>query len=176
MATLTTRNGVFETNSSSVHTLVIGNNSDEFMNHLPTKVNFTFGEFCWEFEEYGDTFSKASYLYTAIYDVYWKQDEENKALIQDFVEYIRNTLAKWNIECEFQKPKRAKYGTYLETGTIDHSDRLKSFLSRIRKDEVMLMNFLFCEDSMIYTGNDNEEDDRKIQKPKNVILIYEKGN
>lgn len=176
MATLTTRNGVFETNSSSVHTLVIGNDSDEFMNRLPDKVYFKFGEFCWEFEEYDDTSSKASYLYTAIYDVYWEKNENNKEMIQDFIEYIRSTLAKWNIGCEFEKPKMARYGTYLETGTIDHSDELKPFLSKIRKDEVMLMNFLFCKDSVIYTGNDNEDDEREIKEPKNVILIYEKGN
>ena len=173
---MTIRKGVFETNSSSVHTLVIGNNADDFMNHLPSKVDFTFGEFGWEFDAYDDTHSKASYLYTAIYDVYWKQDEENETLKKDFVEYIRTTLAKWNIECEFEIPKMAKYGTYLETGSIDHSDRLKGFLTRIRKDEVMLMNFLFCEASMIYTGNDNDDNDCEIMEPNNVILVYEKGN
>ena len=55
----TIRKGIFETNSSSTHALVISNN--DVMN-IESPLVFRFGEFGWEFEEYSCPEDRASYL------------------------------------------------------------------------------------------------------------------
>ena len=184
MATLTTRNGVFETNSSSVHTIVICKNDNIDSKKLPDTVYFTFGEFGWDFEEYNDILSKASYLYTALWYIYYDRDStETTEKREDWLNYIKETLAEWNIKCEFMKPQMAHYGTYYETGYVDHGSNLKDLLNKMRKDKSLLLNFLFCDDTTIYTGNDNcdeDELDELYEKTNNhhgdVILTYKKGN
>ena len=53
------RKNVFETNSSSTHSISISKLNDYI---LPKEINFTFGEFGWEFSKYTSSFDKASYF------------------------------------------------------------------------------------------------------------------
>ena len=56
------RNGCFETNSSSVHTLVISRNMPKV---LPPSITFHIKEYGWEIKAYDDMQDRADYFYTA---------------------------------------------------------------------------------------------------------------
>ena len=58
------RQGVFETNSSSTHSICIAQTTDYI---IPDKVSFSVGEFGWEVDKLSSLSEKASYLYTAIH-------------------------------------------------------------------------------------------------------------
>ena len=69
------RKGCFETNSSSVHALVI---PDDQTISIPTKVTLYSGEYGWENEEYGDTLN---YFYQACVD-------QGRAEVDRFFNYL----------------------------------------------------------------------------------------
>ena len=69
------RRSVFETNSSSTHSISIVREPTNI--HFPTTLEFNVGEFGWEWKTYSDYLSKASYLYTAIlYNTYLESNTE----------------------------------------------------------------------------------------------------
>ena len=160
MSKIQIRKGLFETNSSSTHCIVIGNNGQNIYANLPQEVEFTTGKFGWEYEYYTDTYTKAQYLYTAILTTGQT----------DYLDQIKDVLKKWNIQCSFDEPTEFYY--------IDHSWELKFWVKEICQSEELLMNYLFCIDSFVETGNDNtcpiylDE----IEKPSNVLHEFEKGN
>jgi len=142
------RSGVFETNSSSTHSICITKNN--ILDDKQDFIKFTIGEFGWEHEKYTTPYEKAQYLYTAIL--------ENKQY--DLIYKIKTILDSHNIKYEFEEPKfytssDGKY-KYLAYGYIDHSDELDDFLE-ICEDEDKLMKFLFSSESFIITGNDNDD-------------------
>lgn len=82
------RNHVFETNSSSVHSLVISNDGREpsdFVLNEEGKIEIDFGEFGRELRLYTSQYDKLSYLITCLYylsgynveDIYEKWEFEN---------------------------------------------------------------------------------------------------
>ena len=146
------RNGCFETNSSSVHAMIIAKKN---VDPMDTTVNFNIGEFGWEECEYHDIDDKASYFYTAAcavkgYDV---SDE------------ITNILSSYGIKCKFGIAKFESYKssynnktyTYLDNGYIDHDEDCADFVNTLMNDADMFVRFLFNDDSFVHTGNDNSE-------------------
>jgi len=138
------RRNVFETNSSSTHSLCVTKNN--ILDQKQESLNFSIGEFGWEHDTLRSSFEKASYLYTAI-------------LINEKVELLDSVkviLENNNVEYEFEEPKYDgddEY-KYLKYGYIDHGNELDDFLG-ICNDEDKLMRFLFSSESFILTGNDN---------------------
>ena len=168
------RKNIFETNSSSIHSLVIGNNNENIYENLPTEIHFNGGEYGWENEVYNDIENKANYLYTGIV---------KNNLVDELVPKIKDILSKWNITPIFQETNKKmynneeydefKHGYYY----IDHSYDLQDFLNTVCNNEELLMNFLFSDGSFIETGNDNDDDEWiDFKYPENVLLEYEKGN
>lgn len=92
------RRGVFETNSSSTHSICI---SKEPAKNLPSKVTFGMGEWGWSEGEETDT---ASYLYTAMIDNGRHGD----------LETLEEILKKHGVDCAFVPMTGGWYG-------IDHS-------------------------------------------------------
>jgi len=160
------RSGVFETNSSSTHSICITKNN--ILDDKQDFIKFTIGEFGWEHEKYTTPYEKAQYLYTAILD--------NERF--DLIYKIKTILDSHNIKYEFEEPKfhtssDGKY-QYLVYGYIDHSYYLDDFLE-ICEDEDKLMKFLFSSESFIITGNDNGDNnvDINVNYPHDE---YYKGN
>lgn len=139
------RNGVFETNSSSTHSIAISKKSVV----IGKSIRFGIGEFGWE-NGCADT---ADYLYTAILD----RDDRD-----DLLDRLKKILDNYSIEYEFEEPSwhDSAIGDdkWLEYGYIDHSYELKEFLNVILSNEDLLMRYLFG-DSTVYTGNDNQDGD-----------------
>ena len=170
MTKIQVRRGLFETNSSSTHSIVIGNNGEDIYANLPEEVYFGGGEFGWEHEEYRDTQSKADYLYTVIVKLH----------LLEAIPYITETLKKWGINAKFQElVEKTSWGgnTYKDFSNfcyVDHAYNAEGLVKEILKDEALLMNYLFSYGSFIETGNDEEEFSAKY--PENVLLEYYKGN
>ena len=137
------RNSVFETNSSSTHSIAISKNPVVAGKHI----RFGIGEFGWE----NDCVDTADYLYTAILE----QDDRD-----DLLNRLKEILDKHSIEYEFETPiwdksSNGEY-TWLSYGYVDHSYELREFFNIILSDEDLLIRYLFGN-SNVYTGNDNQD-------------------
>src|SRR3954467_12865836 len=133
------RIGVFETNSSSTHSICIPKESNTF--DLPEKIHFELGRFGWEVGLLKSISEKASYLYTGL---------KVNDMIPEF-ENIVDFLTELGIECTCEQINNDSF--------IDHGDELCPFLLDICSNKDKLLRFLFSELSFILTGNDNYECD-----------------
>ena len=89
------RRSIFETNSSSVHTLPIV--KDEKLKVVPEKVVFEPDEFGWEHCAYTKTSKKASYICECIKSIY---DQYHENFLRA-LEKIQKFLYTYNIKFEF---------------------------------------------------------------------------
>ena len=135
------RNNVFETNSSSVHSIVV---STEPVNSIPGTIWFGIGEYGWEMDELKDSFSRASYFYTAACCLY------NRDIAPD----LYDMLTPYGYELVFDKPIFDEDG-WLTNGHIDHVDGCKEFVDTLMGDADLLIKFIFNDHSFVITGNDN---------------------
>ena len=163
------RRCVFETNSSSVHTLSIVKNTN--IKVFPEKVIFEPDDFGWENRSYTETSKKASYIWECIKSIYGQEQEE----LLKAIEKIKNFLYTYNIQCEFpyanikveswtdSNGKVHPYKVHVndtgikDNGYVDHAWDAKPFIDDILNDETKFINFLFDPRSFIITGNDNED-------------------
>lgn len=137
------RNNVFETNSSSTHSIAISKHPVV----IGKAISFRIGEFGWE----NDIANTADYLYTAILE----QRNSNELLNK-----LKDILDKYSIEYHFEEPEYqissdGKY-KWMKYGYIDHGYELDEFLNAILSNEDLLMRYLFGN-STVYTGNDNQD-------------------
>lgn len=132
------RNGVFETNSSSIHSIAIPKSVDRNISYA----SFGFDDFGWSFEEV----DHLDYLHTAIYVVYADSAKEK-------IEKLVDVLKRNDIEFYFSKPKYDEYG--FDSGYIDHGYELKSFLETLFNDEDLLIRYI--NGGRVFTGNDNSD-------------------
>ena len=171
------RQGVFETNSSSTHAISICEYHSNV--ELPEVVKFESNQdFGWEFENYTDVYSKANYLWLAIcYKYNTPEDEdkllEAKATLSQYLERI-GVIAEFE-ELEYTESSWNPERRYLDMrGYIDHSGDLYEMVDALLEDPELLYGYLFNSESMVSTGNDN--DDRGIEYAKDAIFSVYKGN
>jgi len=162
------RNNVFETNSSSTHTLVI---SKDTPNVLPSSIRFSIREFGWEVDQYDDMQTRADYFYTAACQL----------LQHDIYNWLEAELGKYGIEVEYNISGRPLYWisdnyACLDNGGIDHVDELKEFVDKCMSDSDYLLRWLFGVTSRLYTGNDNWEGTQSIHIDRDKEEAYFKGN
>lgn len=145
------RNNMFETNSSSTHSLCIS--KEEFDRTLiPKYLNIRANEeFGWSQETYCDPESKANYLFQVLYDC------DCQAEIEALTEKINNIAQKYNVRISFPKPEADKFGMYTD-GYVDHAGDAVPFVQELIDDEDKLCRFLFNPNSCIYTGSDCVDD------------------
>lgn len=137
------RQNVFETNSSSTHSIAIPKECDTSqLSHIA----FGFDEFGWERDEVDPIY----YLYTGIMDAY-----EEKA--DEYVERLKKILDKHNITYYFKEPKytATKYGKYFDSGYVDHAHELRPLIEDLLNDEDKLLRYL--AGARVFTGNDNDD-------------------
>lgn len=141
------RNGVFETNSSSCHSISIDKNK-EFVFDFSLKpdedgkVHLEMGEYGWEWFKDNDAYSKACYAATAFAD--------NKTNLNLLVSVIKEMT-----ECEavvIDDGGRDEYG--FSNAYIDHNS-----YGIIPTDSKQLINFIFNKNSWLFGGNDNVDED-----------------
>lgn len=169
------RRGIFETNSSSTHSICIARSIEP---EIPESMQFEFGEFGWEYDRLDSTYAKASYLYTGLI----ANDRDD-----DFIAILNVLSAKGVKYISVEEPifemryyidaegNEKEYRGGKNTGYVDHSDELKEFLDAICTDEQKLLRFLFSDLSFIITGNDNNDSDVEIKVDYDYDEYY-KGN
>lgn len=164
------RKNIFETNSSSTHAICIAKDNDY---SIPSELNFTFDEFGWKNRFIYSTEELASYLYTALYEVYYNDIDK----IENFKNYIYETLGKYGCECTFAEPAKSSWG-YLDSGYVDHGSELFDLIESLKKSEKKLLRFLFSPDSYIITGNDNTDTFSETIKDQDFskVDVFYKGN
>ena len=157
------RQGVFETNSSSIHTITIFNGDGYKENMKRCKsVYFDAGQYGWEEETYSND---AGYLWTGMVTSGRYNEEE----LVKFELEAAEILAKYGIECEFapwevKKDDDYEYtdfkknSWYDSTPYVDHSFELYDLFDYIFNidgsiDEEHFLRYLF--NSEVKTGNDN---------------------
>ena len=131
------RRNVFETNSSSTHSICI---SKKPVSARGKSISFHIGEYGWE----GGYANTANYLYTAILCM----DDHAELL-----EKLKAALDRYEITYHFEEPEFYDSG-WLKNGHIDHSDETRDFVEAVLADDDMLIRYLFGS-SYVCTGNDN---------------------
>jgi hypothetical protein len=155
------RRGVFETNSSSTHSICISKDGDY---SLPSSIDFVMGEFGWEISELRSIEEKASYLYTGLLT---RQRF-------DQLERLKAALADASVAATFKEYEIDEYGL-LDDGYIDHGCELTDFLDAVTgRDD--LFRYLFSDRSFILTGNDNGGDNPPYASTYETHDVYYKGN
>lgn len=164
------RKGMFETNSSSTHTIIVTDQKTEPGN----LVDFAIGEFGWKFSRLDTINEKASYLYTMACD----------CLGEDVYPRLYDMLIKYGVECSCSNPPvfDKKYNC-LDNGWVDHCGEgdTRDFVNRMLSHEHALIKYLFSDESFVITGNDNcYEDEYKWMEDQADVdyphTTYYKGN
>ena len=143
----TIRSNVFETNSSSTHSIAIPKNCE-----ATNFISFHVGDFGWGWEEV----DPADYFYTAIYET---SNTENE--VEEKVQKLKDILDSHNIEYYFEDVKThiSSYGNNyylsLDDGYIDHGNELTDFVNELLNDGDKLVRFL--SRGLVFTGNDNSD-------------------
>lgn len=159
------RSNVFETNSSSTHSIAVPRNAA-----TPNYVSFHTDEFGWSFNEV----DAADYFYTAIYETSWLDGE-----LEQRLEKLENILKEHGIEYRFNKPKTHIYHDdydntdylCLDDGYIDHGMELKDFVDELLNDGDKLVRFL--GGGLVFTGNDNSDSNGFIDRNEEFIEDYD---
>lgn len=155
------RKGVFETNSSSTHSICISS-SDNLTDYLDIRVDGTLvltgGQFGWEWRTYYDALTKANYC--AVYALnchrYDKDRVELEMLEKVLQEVTGAKRVKFCIADDYDcKDKIDEEGDTLHWSYIDHqsSSVCASAFSNVDR----LKQFIFNPESVLQIGNDNEE-------------------
>lgn len=142
------RKGVWETNSSSSHSLSIADDSKPFImdtSLLPDqhgKIRLTGGEFGWEWAKYNDAETKANYLAVFCAD----QDDFKERLIN----VIKQQTGCTEVDFLFSKDYTKSNWSYIDHQALEDATPNGAF----ETDET-LRNFIFNRNSWLFTGNDN---------------------
>jgi hypothetical protein len=159
------RSSVFETNSSSTHSIAVPRDCKEVNN-----VIFSIGDFGWGWEEA----DAADYLYTAIY-----HNAETESEAKEKIEKIKSVLEKRGITYHFGRVvSHVWHDEYdnidyfcLDNGYIDHGYELKDFVDELLNDEDKLIRFL--SGGLVFTGNDNSDSNGFISRNEEFIEDYD---
>lgn len=153
------RKGVFETNSSSTHSIAI-----------PRNCSSTIGGICFQVGEFGwgwESVDPADYFYTAIYTV-----SETLAEAEEKICRLKDILNYYNIEFNFEDVECEEHNGWLSfDGYIDHGYELKDFVDELLNNGDKLVRFL--SGGLVFTGNDNSESNGFISRNEEFIENYD---
>lgn len=159
------RNSVFETNSSSTHSIAIPYSCDE-----ATCISFRTDEFGWGFNEV----DAADYFYTAIYET---SDTESE--VDEKINKLKEILDEHGIEYRLPNTRTHTWHSHydgkdyisLDYGYIDHGYELKDFVDELLEDGDKLVRFL--SGGLVFTGNDNSDSYGFVDRNQEFIEGYD---
>jgi hypothetical protein len=140
------RSQVFETNSSSTHSISVAEEGEGVLGTLPIDkkgvVTIGGGEYGWEQESYNDPYTKADYLAIYARECY---PEEGIA-----------GVSLWDILCDVIKDQTGcKEAKYVKGGFIDHQSVGSNDYHWVFESPEKLRLFIFSHASYLETDNDN---------------------
>ena len=137
------RRGIFETNSSSSHSISIAS-GDNWAGKITDNITIETGEYGWEYERYSDFYSKASYALT------WCKQYGS----EQQVSMLRKVIKEYTGSKKVTFKKSGGDGEWdYDWGYIDY--RSNEVGEEAFKDEKTLKQFLFNRASVVITDNDN---------------------
>lgn len=148
---ITIRNGVFETNSSSIHTICIP--KKRYVDYLPDKLTFGIERFGWgpSLHAYPSNLN-----YLNVFLNFLKTNKWYPSSTEKYTRYkgaVDKFLADNEIEGEFiDQPEN-----YNERGYIDHESECDEIFDKIFADPEIMENFLLSPGNFIICINDNED-------------------
>ena len=144
------RKNVFETNSSSTHSIAIPKHTDC---NYPNVIHFGIEQYGWGLADDNDP---ASYLYTALLDRYSNDNDT----LEEKLNFIKSILDSNDIRYTFEEPKWDFWGEdnyrSLKHGYVDHVNKLDGFFEYLFSSETKLLDFIFF--GIVITGNDQGDD------------------
>lgn len=167
------RQGVFETNSSSTHSVSISKkNSSDFMDTslVPDEdgnIVLTGGEFGWEVCSYNDAGTKANYLAVALIEYSNIKKSPGSEMYEMFLDVIKEQTGCKEVIMGFSTDWDADDYSY-----IDHGHE-HGILEQVCADAETLRNFLFNTKSWLMTTNDNCDTRWKIDENEKAVT-YER--
>lgn len=137
------RHNVFETNSSSTHSITI--NYDGKLNETMTpnednQIILEGGEFGWEVEDYNNSWDKANYCAVASL---WSDDRQTM-----LKEVIMEITGCDEVIIEASEEYDSPYYSYIDHQSSDTADEAFA-------DKDSLKSFIFNSNSILHTDNDN---------------------
>jgi hypothetical protein len=140
------RSGVFETNSSSSHSISVADKTKEFVldTIYPDQngvITLTGGEFGWDWFKHNDALTKANYA--AVSTLY------SESLTDTLIEVIKEQTGAEEVVFDFGQDYSHPNWSY-----IDHDS-----VGTCPKDKDELRNFIFNKNSWLFGGNDNSQPD-----------------
>ena len=152
------RKGVFETNSSSTHSIAIPIDCD-----TTNYVSFRDGEFGWGFYQV----NPADYFYTAIHET-----SETMTELKEKLRRLKDILRDYDIEYHFGDTNCEERNGWLDhDGYIDHGYELKEFVDELLNNSGKLIRFL--SGGLVFTGNDNSDSEGFISRNEEFIEDYD---
>lgn len=145
------RNSVFETNSSSIHSLCVPTNKPY---KVPDYVNFYLKHYGWGPDV--ET-NPGNYLYT------WLVLAGEK----DRIKQLENILYKHGAVYVSFEPYKEK--DKWDKFWIDHLDDARAWVDAVFKDEEKLLHDLFTPGAAIYITNDNTPDHEILEEIANAL-------
>lgn len=145
------RKGTWETNSSSTHALVV---KKEIPKELPLFAYFGLGDFGWEQAKYSDKDTKCCYLNTALFYRYVSYMED-KSKYYEYRNKVIEILKSYGIHSEWKDIEQIDAHDY--NYYVDHCDGLDEFIEIILDNPELLIDWLFNDESLLVTDNDNSE-------------------
>lgn len=147
------RRGVFETNSSSTHSIAIPKQCAK-----TNYASFNIGEFSWGWDEV----DPADYLYTAIYGLSETEDEAKEK-----IERLESILKENGVDYKLGKVKAHTWHSEyldrdfysLDDGYIDHAGELKELVDELLNNGDKLIRFI--SGGLVFTGNDNSDTEQR---------------
>ena len=153
------RKGVFETNSSSTHSIAIPRSCSSTI----SGIYFQIGEFGWEWE----SVDPADYFYTALHET-----SETMAELEEKLERLKDILMDYDIEYDFAYVScEEKNGWLSHDGYINHGYELKDLVDELLNDGDKLVRFL--SGGLVFTGNDNSDSNGFIARNEEFLEDYD---
>lgn len=153
------RTKLFETNSSSSHSLSVSS-TGIFENHKANQVIVETGEFGWEQDVYSYFHGKASYILTTLLVTKSRHINNEEDLTEE--RYLREIFVENDYFLKMLRDVIKEYtgaeNVYFRIGRsyyVDHQSSYLIFDEGVMNDEERLKNFLFNTESYVETDNDN---------------------
>lgn len=146
-----TRKSVFETNSSSTHSICISL-EDEILEYPKEKIKLRYGEYGWESVFLETPEDRLSYLLTAL-----RNFMDLSEIDESSISKLLNWMDEENIHYDSSEIDVEGNSSILESGYIDHVSGTKDFVLFVLSNKDHFLKFAFSSLSFIQTGNDNSE-------------------
>ena len=165
------RFGVFESNSSSTHSLTIKNRSKLYYNDIPKNSTIIFDDFYEVGTDIFDELGKFNIVVTMLASIVEYECDNDDLEVESFEEMINLNWFKWladvvkeesNTEVIYEKPKYGNYVPYYNT-TYDEYNTVKDIFTNddedVMNDEAKFkerVKYLIYNPSIIIESKENE--------------------